>query len=256
MVHEPSSRHGRCVEHHRRLGTRRSASAASPSTTATRSAPTRSCATATAIAQVEDVVVLEGHRGNGLGRLVTTAALAAGLALEPELMFIVADDDDWPKELYARLGFEPGRPHADVPPPAARAVTAALGLGPPPAGEVARVAQVAQERRVGDGARVPRPGGVGRDRGGKVGAPVRAAGVELGELVGRERPPRRLRSSASIRVTTSSSAGRCSSGAPASRRSPSRHCPSAVSKLVATGGQATRGARAALPLVAGSPRIT
>ena len=60
-----------------------------------------------AIAQVEDVVVQEEHRGAGLGRLVTTAALAAGLALEPELMFIVAADDDWPKELYARLGFQP-----------------------------------------------------------------------------------------------------------------------------------------------------
>ena len=58
------------------------------------------------IAQVEDVVVLEGHRGAGLGRLVTTAALAAGLELAPELVFIVADDDDWPKELYTRLGFE------------------------------------------------------------------------------------------------------------------------------------------------------
>lgn len=59
-----------------------------------------------AIAQVEDVVVLEGHRGAGLGRIVTSAALQAGLDLEPELMFIVADDDDWPKELYERLGFQ------------------------------------------------------------------------------------------------------------------------------------------------------
>ena len=24
-----------------------------------------------------------------------------------ELVFIVADDDDWPKDLYGRLGFEP-----------------------------------------------------------------------------------------------------------------------------------------------------
>lgn len=60
-----------------------------------------------AVAQVEDVVVADGHRGQGLGRLVTTGALAAGLELEPELLFIVADDDDWPKQLYERLGFEP-----------------------------------------------------------------------------------------------------------------------------------------------------
>jgi ribosomal protein S18 acetylase RimI-like enzyme len=79
------------------------------------------------VAQVEDVVVLPAHRGNGLGRLVTSAALAAGLALEPELMFIVADEEDWPRDLYGRLGFEPaGRirgflrppPSADGPPAA------------------------------------------------------------------------------------------------------------------------------------------
>jgi predicted GNAT family acetyltransferase len=59
------------------------------------------------VAQVEDVVVLPEQRGNGLGRLVTTAALAAGMQLAPELLFIAADDDDWPKQLYERLGFEP-----------------------------------------------------------------------------------------------------------------------------------------------------
>ena len=76
-----------------------------------------------AIAQVEDVAVLPEHRGAGLGRLVTCAALAAGLALEPELLFIAADDEDWPKELYARLGFDPVgriagflRPPAQAPP--------------------------------------------------------------------------------------------------------------------------------------------
>lgn len=59
------------------------------------------------MAQVEDVVVLAEHRGAGLGRLVTTAALGAGLQLEPELLFIAAADEDWPKELYGRLGVEP-----------------------------------------------------------------------------------------------------------------------------------------------------
>ena len=53
--------------------------------------------------------------------------------------------------------------------------------------EVARVAEVVQEGRVRDGARVPRPRRAGRDRGGEVRAPVRAAVVELGELVRRER---------------------------------------------------------------------
>ena len=70
------------------------------------------------IAQVEDVAVAPEHRGAGLGRLVTSAALAAGLALEPELLFIVADEEDWPKELYGRLGFEPaGRIRAFLRPP-------------------------------------------------------------------------------------------------------------------------------------------
>ncbi len=78
------------------------------------------------VAQVEDIVVLPGHRGAGLGRRVTTAALVAGLALEPELLFIVADDDDWPKELYGRLGFEPAghiRGFLRPPPDAAAAAT-------------------------------------------------------------------------------------------------------------------------------------
>jgi GNAT superfamily N-acetyltransferase len=72
------------------------------------------------VAQVEDVAVLPEHRGAGLGRLVTSAALAAGLALEPELLFIVADDEDWPKQLYGRLGFAPaGRIHGWLRPPPA-----------------------------------------------------------------------------------------------------------------------------------------
>lgn len=72
-----------------------------------------------AVAQVEDVAVAPEHRGAGLGRLVTSAALAAGLALEPELLFIVADEEDWPKELYGRLGFDPaGRIRGFLRPPA------------------------------------------------------------------------------------------------------------------------------------------
>jgi predicted GNAT family N-acyltransferase len=56
-------------------------------------------------AQVEDVVVLAEHRGRGYGRAVVAAATRAALADEPELLFIVADADDWPKDLYGRLGY-------------------------------------------------------------------------------------------------------------------------------------------------------
>ncbi|MDX6702413.1 MAG: hypothetical protein QOF26_2639 [Baekduia sp.] len=56
-------------------------------------------------AQVEDVVCLAEHRGRGYGRAVVAAATRAALAAGPALVFIVADDDDWPKELYGRLGY-------------------------------------------------------------------------------------------------------------------------------------------------------
>jgi predicted N-acetyltransferase YhbS len=60
-----------------------------------------------AVAQVEDVVCLAEHRGHGYGRAVVTEATRAALAGDAELTFIVADEADWPKELYGRLGYEP-----------------------------------------------------------------------------------------------------------------------------------------------------
>jgi ribosomal protein S18 acetylase RimI-like enzyme len=56
-------------------------------------------------AQVEDVICLAEHRGRGYGRAVVAAATRAALADGPELLFIVADADDWPKGLYERLGY-------------------------------------------------------------------------------------------------------------------------------------------------------
>lgn len=59
------------------------------------------------IAQVEDVGTLTGYRGRGLARAVVSAAVDAALDMGHQLVFLVSNDDDWPKELYAKLGFEP-----------------------------------------------------------------------------------------------------------------------------------------------------
>lgn len=56
------------------------------------------------VAQVEDVATLSAHRRRGLARAVCSAAVDA--AAGAGVVFIVADDADWPKELYAKLGFE------------------------------------------------------------------------------------------------------------------------------------------------------
>jgi ribosomal protein S18 acetylase RimI-like enzyme len=57
------------------------------------------------IAQIEDVTTLESYRGRGYARAAVTRALeeAAGA----DLVFLYADEDDWPKDLYRKLGFEP-----------------------------------------------------------------------------------------------------------------------------------------------------
>jgi ribosomal protein S18 acetylase RimI-like enzyme len=59
-----------------------------------------------AVAQIEDVVTLADYRGRGLARAMLTLALDAAAETGHELVFIVADDDDWPKDLYGRLGFD------------------------------------------------------------------------------------------------------------------------------------------------------
>lgn len=57
------------------------------------------------VAQVEDVAVLPEARGRGWGRGVVTAAVRAAEAAGAEVVTIVAEEADWPKALYARLGF-------------------------------------------------------------------------------------------------------------------------------------------------------
>jgi len=58
-------------------------------------------------AQIEAVITLEEHRDKGLGRAVVLAALEVALSEGHDFVFLIADDDDWPKELYTKLGFDP-----------------------------------------------------------------------------------------------------------------------------------------------------
>ncbi|WP_236654768.1 GNAT family N-acetyltransferase [Streptacidiphilus anmyonensis] len=65
---------------------------------------------ATGIAQLEDLVTAVPHRGRGHATSVLTTALHR--AADARLVFLLADADDWPRQWYARRGFETaGRMH-------------------------------------------------------------------------------------------------------------------------------------------------
>jgi ribosomal protein S18 acetylase RimI-like enzyme len=57
-------------------------------------------------AQVEDVATLPEHRGRGYASAVVQRAVDEALADGHDFVFLTADADDWPKELYRKLGFE------------------------------------------------------------------------------------------------------------------------------------------------------
>lgn len=59
------------------------------------------------VAQIEDVNTLEEHRGLGLARAVVLAAVEQATELGCDVVFLTADDADWPKRMYAKLGFDP-----------------------------------------------------------------------------------------------------------------------------------------------------
>jgi GNAT superfamily N-acetyltransferase len=59
------------------------------------------------VAQVEDVFTLEEHRGRGLAGAVVLRAAHEARQGGCDLVFLFADRSDWPKDLYARLGFDP-----------------------------------------------------------------------------------------------------------------------------------------------------
>ena len=57
------------------------------------------------IGQIEDVATLEEYRGRGLSRTVVYEAFEQSLA-QPDLTFLIADANDWPKDFYEKLGFD------------------------------------------------------------------------------------------------------------------------------------------------------
>jgi GNAT superfamily N-acetyltransferase len=57
-------------------------------------------------AQIESVMTLEQFRNQGFASSLVMAALDAANAAGCTLSFLLADEADWPKQLYNRLGFE------------------------------------------------------------------------------------------------------------------------------------------------------
>lgn len=57
-------------------------------------------------AQIENVLTLERFRNRGLARATVSRALEEAGAGGHDLTFLIADRDDWPRELYAKLGFD------------------------------------------------------------------------------------------------------------------------------------------------------
>ena len=58
------------------------------------------------VAQIEDVATLEAHRDRGLARASVLAAVHAAREAGADLIFLGADEEDWPQHLYRKLGFE------------------------------------------------------------------------------------------------------------------------------------------------------
>jgi len=60
-----------------------------------------------ATAWVEDVYTVPDERRRGYARVLVSHATALARSAGCRLTFIIADDNDWPKDLYARVGFRP-----------------------------------------------------------------------------------------------------------------------------------------------------
>jgi ribosomal protein S18 acetylase RimI-like enzyme len=57
-------------------------------------------------AQVEEVATLPEFRGKGYASAVVQRAVDEAVAAGHDFVFLTADVDDWPRELYRRLGFD------------------------------------------------------------------------------------------------------------------------------------------------------
>jgi predicted GNAT family acetyltransferase len=57
-------------------------------------------------AQVEDVATSPEHRGKGLASAVVLRAVEEAVASGHTFVFLIVNDENGPKELYGRLGFE------------------------------------------------------------------------------------------------------------------------------------------------------
>jgi GNAT superfamily N-acetyltransferase len=87
-------------------------------------------------ARIGAVETLPQHRNRGFARAVVRTAIASALARGCDLVFLEAEEHDWPRELYGRLGFDPvgylhefTRPGADA--PADRPLPLEYGSGAP-----------------------------------------------------------------------------------------------------------------------------
>jgi len=59
------------------------------------------------VAEIDDVHTLERFRRRGIARAVVGRIVREARGVGAEIVFLIADDADWPKELYAKLGFDP-----------------------------------------------------------------------------------------------------------------------------------------------------
>jgi len=57
-------------------------------------------------AQIENVLTLSRYRKRGLARATVSKALEEARKGGDDLIFLIADQRDWPKELYGKLGFD------------------------------------------------------------------------------------------------------------------------------------------------------